>query len=110
MIATGISPLKKLTRPGVAIPGAGKVSNLDERLNSSLLPASPNRKRYHSPFRAQIAGTLVQELNPWIENLVYGEPLASQREILATVLRQMFCAKCVPARMPADTTSQTPKL
>ena len=91
---SGSDPPENIARPKAETLGAGKASGLDARLNSSLLPASPNRKRYHSPFRAQLAGTLVQELNPWIENLVVrrttGQSARNPRNRASPdVLRQM---------------------
>ena len=102
MIATGISPPKKLTRPGVAIPGAGKVSDLDERLNSSL------RRRHATRKSIPQSVALCPSLARWLTDLGNGwvspwlvEQVSRQLTILKGILFRDASTKAPP-------TSQAP--
>ena len=89
MTAAGISPPKKLTRPGVAIPGAGEVSDLDERLDSSLRANQPERKQVYAPFRDRFLGSLTVEFELWLASILAGQSQRSQSAVLGGALLVM---------------------
>jgi len=92
MIVTGISPPKKLTRPGVAIPGAGKVSDLDERLNASLRRRHATRKSIPHGARLSL-GNLASELETWLGFALAGLHAGKQLDSLKSMISAMRLLK-----------------
>jgi hypothetical protein len=93
MIVTGISPPKKLTRPGVAIPGAGKVSDLGERLNASLRRRHATRKSIPQSARLSFVGHLASELEEWLVFALAGQHARKQLDSLKSIISAMRLLK-----------------
>jgi hypothetical protein len=93
MIVTGISPPKKLTRPGVAIPGAGKVSDLDERLNASLRRRHATRKSIPQSVRYIFISSLAHGFGQWLGFGPAGQEVSRQLISLKSILSAMRLLK-----------------
>jgi len=87
MIANGISPLQKRTRPGMAILGTGKLSSLARFLST---PSASNPQGiFISPWRDGFVGLLTAELHIWLASVLSGQSPCSQAVTLRGTLLAM---------------------
>ena len=93
MIATGISQPQKLTRPGVAIPGAGKVSDLDEQLKTSLRRRHAIRKSIPQSVRYVFISELAHGFGQWLVFALTGQEISRQLISLKSILSAMRLLK-----------------
>jgi hypothetical protein len=93
MIANGISPPQKRTRPGVAIPGAGKVSDFEERLNGSLRRRHATRKSIPQSARLSFVEEVASEFEEWLSSALAGKHARDQLRSLKSIISAMRLLK-----------------